>query len=206
MTSSAARETPVLIRLVRVLLAMGAVVAAAVLTVSTGVVKLPFAHHSSQSSPQTTLVAQRTAATNQQWASAFCTNLLAWKNEIQRDGTSVNFGIGPAARIKDAVAATTRALGQLEKLGLPPGQTAAARAAAQRLRSEIESRARKLQGDARSIAGGNLGAITTLLGDLQSDQAIGTQIGNELQRVVSVNLGLSIAETRSCRQLVGIPI
>jgi hypothetical protein len=205
MTSSAARETPVLIRLVRVLLAMGAVVAAAVLVVSTGVVKLPFAHHSSQGSPQTTLAAQRTA-TDQQWASAFCTNLLAWKNEIQRDGTSVNFGLGPAARIKDAVAATTRALGQLDKLGLPPGQTVAARAETKQLRSEIESRARKLQSDADSISGGNLTAITTLLGDLQSDRAIGTQIGNELQRIVSVDLGLSMAESRACRQLVGIPI
>ncbi|MBV8998954.1 MAG: hypothetical protein JO304_07835 [Solirubrobacterales bacterium] len=172
---------------------------------STSVVKLPFAHHSSQSSSRPTLAAQRAAAT-QQWASAFCTNLLSWKNEIQRDGTSIDPGLGPAARINDAVAATTRALSQLDTLGLPPGQTAGARAETMRLRSKIESRARKLQGDAGSIAGGNLGAIAALLGDLQSDGAIGTQIGGELQRVVSVDLGLSMAETRACRALVGIPI
>ncbi|MBV9417259.1 MAG: hypothetical protein JO363_19895 [Solirubrobacterales bacterium] len=205
MSSSAARNPPVLIRLVRVLLTMGAVVTAAALAVSTGVVKLPFAHHSSQSSSRTTLAAQRTAA-NQQWASVFCTHLLAWKNEIQRDGTSIDPGLGPVARVNDAIAATTRALGQLDKLGLPPGQTAGARAEMMQLRTEIESRARKLQGDAGSIAGGNLGAIAALLGDLQSDGAIGTQIGSELQRVVSVDLGLSMAETRACRALLGIPI
>ena len=98
-------------------------------------------------------------------------------------------------------------LGFFDKLGLPPsGQTPQGRAEANHLRSVLRSRARKLQADANSVASGNVAAIGTLVTDLNNDQAMGTEIGNELQRVVSVDLGLSLAETSTCRQLVGIPI
>ena len=63
-----------------------------------------------------------------------------------------------------------------------------------------------LEGAAGSVASGNLAAIGTLLGDLESDKVLPGQISSELQHVVSVDLGLSVAETRACRQLVGIPI
>ena len=195
-----------IVRLGTVLLVMVGVVAAGVVAVSTGIVRLPFVHHSGQRSQTTTLAAQHTAA-NHQWASTFCTNLMEWKNAIKRDGTSLDPSLGPVARIKDASAATTQMLGELDKLGLPPsGQTPQGRAEANHLRSVLRSRARKLQADANSVASGNLAAIGTLVTDLNNDQAMGTEIGNELQRVVSVDLGLSLAETSTCRQLVGIPI
>jgi hypothetical protein len=198
------REASLIVRLGTVLLVMVGVVAAGVAAVSTGAVKLPRFHHSS--SRTTTLTAQRTAA-NRQWASAFCTNLMDWKNQIQRDGTSLNPTLGPVARIKDATAATTRLLGQLDTLGFPPGgQSPQARAEASHLRSVLRSRARKLQADAADVARGNLASIGSLVTDLNSDKAIGTEISNELQRVVSVDLGLSLAETGACRHLVGIPI
>jgi hypothetical protein len=197
-------EGSLIVRLGTVLLVMAGVVAAAAGAVSTGIVKLPSLHHASP--PTTTLAAQHTAA-NQQWASAFCTNLLDWKKQIAHDGTSLNPSVGPAQRIKDATAATTRMLRQLDQLGLPPaGQTAQTRAAANQLRSQLQSRASKLRTDAASVASGNLAAIGSLVTDLNNDRAMGTVLANEIQHVVSVDLGLSLAETSACRQLVGLPI
>ncbi len=196
-------------RLARVLMVVVGVAAAVTVALATGVVKIPGlagGPQSAQASDQAALAAQRTAA-DEQWASATCTNVLDWKKEIARDGTSLNLSFGPAARIQDAITATTRLASQLDELGLPPGaQTAQARAELAQLQSDIESRLRDLEGTARSVAGGNLAAIGTLIGALEDDKVLGTQVIGELRRVVSVDLGLSLAETRACRQLVGIPI
>ena len=196
-------------RLGRVALTMGAVVAAIVAVVSSGAITLPGLGESSQTaqaSDRPALAAERTAA-DKQWASATCTNILAWKNELKHDGTSLDLGFGPTARIKDAISATDRLMNQLHQLGLPPGaQSGQAQAEFNQLRSDIDSRLRNLEGTASSVAGGNLAAIGTLLGDLENDKVLGPHIASELSHVASVDLGLSLAETRACRQLVGVPI
>jgi hypothetical protein len=196
-------------RLTRVALVMGGVIAAITVAISSGAVKLPGLSGGSQNaraSDQAALAAQRTAA-DQQWASATCTSILNWKNEIKRDGTSLNLGFGPGARVQDAIAATTRLVSELDNLGLPPGgQTAQAQAELNQLRSDVTSHLSALEGTATSIAGGNLGAIGTLVTDLENDKVLGTQVAGELRHVVTVDLGLSLAETSACRQLVGIPI
>jgi len=159
-----------------------------------------------QTSAQASLAAKRMVA-NRQWASATCTNILDWKNEIHHDATSLDLGFGALARIRDAIAATTQMSDTLNKLGLPPGaQTAPARAEIDQLRSEVESRVHSVEGAAGSVAGGNLAAIGAVLSDLETDTVVGTPIVNELRHVVSIDLGLSLVETRACRQLVGIPI
>jgi hypothetical protein len=191
-----------------VLLVMASIVGAVTVVITTGAVKVPGLSGGSrtrQPSEQATLAAQRTAA-EEQWASATCTSILAWKNEIQRDGTSLNLGLGPSARVHDAIASSTRLLSALGKLGLPPGASPQARAELDQLRADIASRLSNLEGAAGSVAGGNLAAIGTLLGDLESDKVLPGQIASELQHVLSVDLGLSVVETRACRQLVGIPI
>jgi hypothetical protein len=196
-------------RLTRVLVVACGVAAAITVALSTGAVKIPGLSGGSQNakaSDQAALAAQRTAA-DEQWASATCTNILDWKNEIKRDGTSLNFGFGPTARIKDAISATTRLVSQLDNLGLPPGaQTAQARVELNQLRSEIAAHLRDVEGAASSLAGGNLAAIGTLATALENDKALGTQMTGELRHIVSVDLGLSLVEARACRQLVGIPI
>jgi hypothetical protein len=195
-------------RLGRVALTMGAVVAAVVVAIGSGATLPSFRASSkvAEASDQAALAAQRTAA-NKQWASATCTNILAWKNEIKRDGTSLDLGFGPAARIKDAISTTDRLVSRLGELGLPPGaQSARAQAELTQLRSDINSRLRNIEGTASSVAGGNLAAIGTLVSDLENDKVLGTQVAGELSHVVSVDLGLSLAETHACRQLVGIPI
>jgi hypothetical protein len=189
-------------RLGRVTLTMGVVAAAVVAIVSSGAITLPGFGNTSQAaqaSDQAALAAQRTAA-DKQWASTTCTNILAWKNELKHDGTSLDFGFGPTARIKDAISATDRLMNELNQLGLPP------QAEWGRLRSDIDSRLRSLAGTASSVAGGNLAAIGTLLDALENDKVLGPQIASELSHVASVDLGISLAETSACRQLVGFPI
>jgi hypothetical protein len=196
-------------RLARVLLVIGGVIAAVTVAISSGAVKipgLPDGSQKAQASDQATLAAQRTAA-DKQWASATCTSIVNWKNQIQRDGTSLNLGFGPSARVKDAIAATTRLVSELDKLGLPPGAgTAQAQAELNQLRSEITSHVRELEGAATSISGGNLAAIGTLVTDLENEKVLSTQIAGQLRHLVTVDLGVSLVETRACRQLVGIPI
>ena len=149
----------------------------------------------------------RTAVANEQWASALCTNVLAWKTQIEHDATSLDLGFGAPSRLRNATSATTRLLNQLSELGLPPGaQSGGARAQANQLRADLGSRARSLESAATSVERGNLAAIGTLVSDLESDRTMAPVLAAELQRVVSVDLGLSLAETRACRQLVGIPI
>ena len=195
-------------RVARVLVTVS-VVATAAIAVATGAVRIPGLSDGSRRMPasnQTALAAQRTAA-DEQWASATCTNILAWKKEIERDGTSLDLGFGPEARIQDAITATTRLISQLDALGLPPGaQTAQARAELNQLRSDLGSRLHAIDGAASSVAGGNIAAIGTLITDLENDKVLGTRLTGELSHVVSVDLGLSLVETRACRQLAGIPI
>lgn len=197
-------QVPVAMRMARVVLVMGACTAAIVFAVTSGAIP-PFGGGKTADA-QTSLAAKRSAA-DAQWASATCTNILDWKNEIERDGTSLDLGLGPSARIKDAIAATNRMLSELDTLGLPPTASGSqARAEIERLRGDLESRLRTIEGTAGSVANGNLLAIGTLVGELENDRVLGPQIVSELRRVVSVDLGVSLAETRACRQLVGIPI
>jgi hypothetical protein len=203
-----AREISVGRRLGRVLVILGGIAAAVLLAVSAGNISVPGAQdtESIQSSAQATLAAKRMAA-NRQWASATCTNILDWKNEIQRDATSLNLGFGALARIRDAITATTQMSNTFNQLGLPPAaHTAPARAEIDQLRSDVESRARRIETAAGSVAGGNLAVIGALVSDLETDTVVGTPIVKELRHVLSVDLGLSLVETRACRQLVGIPI
>ena len=90
---------------------------------------------------------------------------------------------------------------------MPPTATGSrAQAEIERLRADIETRLREIEGTAGSVASGNLLAIGTLIGELEHDRVLGPQILGELRQVVSVDFGVSLAETRACRQLVGIPI
>jgi hypothetical protein len=196
------------VRLLRVGLVVAGIAAAVVVAFVSGAVSLPgFGNgENPQAGSGAALAAQREAA-NERWAAATCTNLLDWKQEIQRDGTSLDLGFGPSARVESAIAATRRMLNELEKLGVPPGaQNAQARAQIEQLRSDLQTRLQAIEGTASSVAGGNLLAIGTLAGEVASDKIVGTQIAGELRRVVSVDLGLSLAETRACRQLVGLPV
>ena len=203
------RETALGKRRNRVVLIMGVIVGAVLIAFRTGALTVPGAKdgtQSTQTGAQASLAGKQMAA-NRRWASATCTNVLDWENQIRRDAASLSFGFDALPRVEDAIAATTRMSNELDQLGLPPGaQTAEARAGIDQLRSDIESRVHNIQGAAGSVASGNLAAIGALLSSFGSDAVVGTQIANELRHVVSVDLGLSLVETSACRQLIGVRI
>jgi hypothetical protein len=195
-------------RLGQVLLVMIGVGGAFLVAVSVGAITLPGTHSGTQSAQArdlASLAAKRTAA-NRQWASATCTSILSWKNEVRRDAANLDLGFGALPRIQDAITATTRMLNKIDKLGPPPSvQSGQARADADRLRSDLQGRVREIEQDARSVAGGNIAAIGTLLGHLKNDRAAGPQLVDRLHQIVSVDLGLSVIQIRACQQLIGIP-
>ena len=193
----------------RALLLVAGVAAALAVVVITGAVALPGvgdSKPSAQTSEQASLASNESTA-NIRWASATSTNILVWKSAIQRDTKGLNLSFGSLGRIEDGVAATTRVLNQIKKLGPPPAvRTAQARAEIQQFRADVASRVRKIQGDVHSVAGGDLAAIGTLVSDLRNAKVLETEIGNELRHVVFADLGLSLAATPACRQLVGIAV
>ena len=196
-----------MVRQARVVLVVVGVVAAVVAAVASGIISLPGVGSGTrdQASSPARLADQRDAA-DRQWATATCTNILNWKNEIQRDETSLDPAVSPSARIKNALVSTDRLLDELDELGPPPtARNAQAWIEIEQFRSDLESRLRAVEGTARSAASGNLLAIGTLLSDLGNDRVLGTQMASDLRHVVSVDLGLSLVETRTCRALVGIP-
>ncbi len=114
-------DPSVLWRLARVLIVAVGFAAAVTVAFATGAVRIPGltdGPHKAQASDQAALAAQQTAA-DKQWASATCTNVLDWKKEIARDGTSLSLSFGAVARIQDAITATTRLASQLDTAGLP---------------------------------------------------------------------------------------
>ncbi len=152
-------------------------------------------------------VAPPASAADRAWSSAMCTSILGWKQEIHRDASSLNLAFGPVARIQDAVAATTRMVARLSELGLPPGaQSSQAGADAARLRADVQARLHTLESSAGDVAAGHLDALGTLIAALGHDAGAQAPLVAELHRIVTADLGLSLAETRACRQLVGIPV
>lgn len=120
------QEVPLGWRLGPVLLIVGGIAAAVVIAFSIGAISLPGAGDAGAHTPASEpAAATAPAAADAQWASTACTSVLEWKNEIARDESSLNLSFGPLARIRDALAATTRLRHQLLHLGVPPGaQTA----------------------------------------------------------------------------------
>lgn len=149
--------------------------------------------------------AQGTA--DRRWAASVCDTLLSYKQALTHDLTSLDLSFGPGARLGNALAATTHTLSALGQAGLPPGaEGAQAKAATDQLSAEVSSRVQQLRATATSLAGGDLGAAGRLVSELESDASLGTQLAGELRHRLSADLGLSLAETRSCRKLVGIPL
>ncbi|MBV8986936.1 MAG: hypothetical protein JO372_00100 [Solirubrobacterales bacterium] len=191
-------------RVVPVVFVLGALAAAIVAALSTGAVKLPGSGNATVSTQQA--AAARQMAANQQWASATCSTVFGWKNEIQRDLHGLTLSFGALPRVQDAIGATTRMVDSIEKLGLPPAlQRAQGRAQVAQLRSDVQSHLHGIESAASSVAGGNLGAISTLLGDLGNVPSVESQVVGHLRNVAS-ELGLSLASSPSCGQLAGLKL
>jgi hypothetical protein len=200
----AAPERELLVsRVVSVVFILGALAAAIAVALGTGAVKLPGSANAKVSAQQ---AAARQMAANQQWASATCSAVVGYKNEIQRDMHGLTFSLSAIPRVQDAIGATTRVMDSIEKLGLPPAlQSAEGRAELDQLRADVQSHVQGIESAASSAADGNLAAISTLLNDLGNAPSIGGQIVGHLREAAS-ELGVSLASSPSCRQLVGLKL
>lgn len=191
-------------RIVPVIFIVGALVAAIAITIGTGAIALPGSGSANLSAQQTADVRQ--LAANRQWASATCSTVLGWKNEIQRDVHGLTLSLSAIPRVQDAIGATTRVANSIKKLGLPPAlRSAEGRAELDQLRSDVRSHVQSIESAAASVAGGNLAAIGTLVSDLRTAPSMGDRIVGHL-RVVASDLGVSLASTPSCRALVGVKL
>jgi hypothetical protein len=189
------------------LLAASGIAAVVLVLSSAGAISLPGSSHSADGAQTTaeSAASSKLLAADEQWASATCTTVLNWENEIKRDESGLSFSLGSLSKIEDAISATTGMVNELGKLGLPPSAHAAqAQADLERLRSDLEARAHDITSAASGILSGNFSGIGKLISELENYKSLGTAITNDLTQVVSVDLGLSLAETQSCRQLVGI--
>jgi hypothetical protein len=183
---------------------LGALAAAVVVSLGGGGVKLPGSGNTQVSAQQAAATRQMEA--NQRWASATCSTVVGWKNEIQHDMHGLTLSLGAISRVEDAVGATTRMVSSIEKLGLPPAlQSAQGRADLDQLRSVVQSHLKSIQSTAGSVLSGNFGAIGTLLSDLGNVPSMGSQLVGPLRQVAS-DLGVSLASSPSCRQLVGVGV
>jgi hypothetical protein len=201
---AAAERESLLTRVVPVVFILGALAAAIAAALGTGAVEAPGSGNAKVSAQQA--AAARQMAANQQWASATCSTVLAWKNEIQGDMHGVTLSLSAIPRVQDAIGVTTRAMDSIEKLGLPPAlQSAEGRAELDQLRAAVQSHLQGIESAAGSVAGGNLEAIGTLVSDLRNAPSMGRQVVGHLREVAS-ELGVSLASTPSCRQLVGLKL
>jgi hypothetical protein len=181
-----------------------ALAAATFAALGTGGVKLPGSGNANVSAQQA--AAARQMAADQQWASATCSIVAGWKNEIQRDVHGLTLSLGAIPRVQDAIGATTRMVDGIEQRGLPPGlRGAEGRAQLEQLRFDVQSHMHGIESAASSVAAGNLGAIGTLLTDVANLPSVGGQIVGQL-RNVAPELGVSLASSPSCRQLVGLKL
>jgi hypothetical protein len=184
-----------------ILAALAAVIA---LALGAGAGKSPGTAGSKVSAQQA--AAARQMAANQAWTSATCSTVVSWKNEIQRDLHGLTLSLGAITQIQDAIGATSRMVDSIEKSALPPAlQGAQARAEIAQLRSDVQSQMHGIESAASGVASGNFTAIGTLLNSLGNVPTTARRIVGHVRDVAS-ELGVSLAASPSCRQLVGVKL
>jgi hypothetical protein len=189
-------------RIVPVAFILVALAAAIAVALGAGAANLPGTGNAKASTDQAAVTRQMAA--NRRWASATCSTVVGWKNEVQHDLHGLTLSLGAIPRVQAAIGATTRMVDSIEKLALPPAlQSAQGRALVEQLRSDIQSHAHGVESAASSLAGGNVGALGTLLSDLANAPSVEAQIAGRLRDVAS-ELGVSMASSPACRQLVGL--
>jgi hypothetical protein len=187
-------------RVAPIVLILGALAAATAVVLGTGAVKLPGSGNTTTSAQQA--AAARQLAADQRWAAATCSTMVGWKTEIESDLHGLTLSLGAIPRVQDAIGATTRMVDSIKKLGLPPALQGVPGGL---LGSDVEARVRGIESAASSVAGGDFGALGTLLSDLGNVPSLEGQIVGHL-RDVAPALGVSLASSPSCRQLVGIKL
>ena len=148
----------------------------------------------------------QTSEANQRWANSVCTNMLAWQKQVHHDETSLNFGFGPRARLNDAIGATRRLTSELTALGPPTTQQGSdERARFRRLGSAVQTKLTEAQTAANKVENGNLDAAA-LINDLPAGASLASALLSDTRTLASTDLAIAVLETKTCRQLAGVPI
>ena len=150
---------------------------------------------------------EQTSQANQRWANTVCTNVLAWQKQVHHDETSLNLALGPRARVDDAIGATRRLASELTALGLPATQRAS-RAPTQfgTLGSAVQTKLTEARAAADKLESGDVNAAGVLIGDLPGRADLAVALLNDARQLASTDLAIAVAETKTCRQLAGVPI
>ena len=149
----------------------------------------------------------QTSEANQRWANSVCTNMLAWQKQVHHDETSFNYGYGPRARLNDAIRATRRLTSELTALGPPATQQGSdERARFRRLGSAVQTKLTEAQTAANKVENGNLDAAAALVNDLPAGVNLATDLLIDARKLASTDLAIAVLETKTCRQLAGVPI
>jgi hypothetical protein len=150
---------------------------------------------------------KQSSQANQRWANAVCANMLAWQKQVHHDETSFNFGFGPRARLNDAIGATRRLTSELTALGPPTTQQGSdGRARFRRLGSAVQTKLIDAQTAANKLESGNVDAAAGLISDLPAGASLASALLSDARTLASTDLAIAVLETKTCRQLAGVPI
>jgi len=149
----------------------------------------------------------QTSEANQRWANSVCTNMLAWQKQVHHDETSLNFGFGPRARLNDAIGATRRLVYEITVLGPPVEQRQShSQGQFRRLGLAVQTKLTEAQTAANKVENGNLDAAAALISDLPAGASLASALLSDTRTLASTDLAIAVLETKTCRQLAGVPI
>jgi hypothetical protein len=150
---------------------------------------------------------EQTSETNQRWANAACTDMRAWQKQVHHDETSFNLGFGPRARLNDAIETTRRLVNEITLLGPPASQRESRdQAAFRQLGAAMQTKLNQAQTAANKLEKGNVDAATALISDLPAGANLASALLSDARKLASPDLAIAVVETRTCRQLAGVPI
>jgi hypothetical protein len=150
---------------------------------------------------------KQTSDANQKWASVVCTDMLAWQKQVHHDETSFNLGLGPRARLDDAIGATRRLVNQITVLG-PPATSHPRddQIAFRQLGSALQTKLSEAQTAANKLESGDVDGATALIGGLPGGANLAAALLSDGRHVATPGLAIAVLDTKTCRQVAGVPI
>jgi hypothetical protein len=150
---------------------------------------------------------EQTSQANQRWANTACTDMLAWQKQVHHDETSLNLALGPRARLNDAIGATRRLVNAITVLGPPVTQRHShSQAHFRQLGSALQTKLTEAQTATNKLETGNLDGATSLISDLPGGADLAASMLSDARQLASTDLAIAVLDTKSCRQLAGLPV
>jgi hypothetical protein len=150
---------------------------------------------------------KQTSRANERWANTACTDMLAWQKQLHHDETNLNLALGPQARLNDAIGATRRLVNEITVLGPPDTQRQSHTPAEFRqLGSALQTKLTEAQTAANKLESGNVDAATSIISDLPAGANLAGAVLSDARHLATTDLAIAVLDTKSCRQVAGLPI